>query len=176
MRILLVEDHPALREMVTAYLVRRGFAVDTVSKAEAACVALDATNYDAMVLDLAAIDLGRQVREAAAAVLPIVERAGPTIEVEAPHEAVPVRGRAEDLRDMVRNFLDNSLSHGSGGITVRLRQDGGTALLEIGDEGSGIPEHLREAVFERFRKGRTGSPGGRPGACHRPPCRTYPWR
>jgi two-component system response regulator QseB len=52
MRILLVEDHPALREIVTAYLVRRGFAVDTASKAEEACAALDATNYDALVLDL----------------------------------------------------------------------------------------------------------------------------
>jgi PleD family two-component response regulator len=41
MRILLVEDHPALREIVTEYLVRRDFAVDMASKAEEACAALD---------------------------------------------------------------------------------------------------------------------------------------
>ena len=65
------------------------------------------------------VDLGRTVREAAAAVLPIVEKAGRTIEVEAPDEAVPVRGRADDLRDMVRNLLDNALAHGAGSITVK---------------------------------------------------------
>jgi DNA-binding response OmpR family regulator len=52
MRILLVEDHPALREMVTSFLERRGFAVDAVSREEDACEALDAVNYDVMVLDL----------------------------------------------------------------------------------------------------------------------------
>jgi two-component system, OmpR family, response regulator QseB len=52
MRILLVEDHPALRELVAAHLERRGFAVDTASRADEACAALDATAYDAMVLDL----------------------------------------------------------------------------------------------------------------------------
>lgn len=52
MRTLLVEDHPALREMVTSYLKWRGFAVDAVSRAEDACEALDAVNYDVMVLDL----------------------------------------------------------------------------------------------------------------------------
>ena len=52
MRILLVEDHPALNEMVTDHLERRGFAVDAVSRADEACEALETINYDAMVLDL----------------------------------------------------------------------------------------------------------------------------
>lgn len=109
--------------------------------------------------ELALVDLGRTVRETAAAVLPIVEKAGRTIEVEAPYEAVPICGCADDLRDMVRNLLDNALAHGAGSITVRLCRDGDMALLEVGDEGSGIPEHLRDTVFERFRKGRTGGSG-----------------
>jgi len=143
------EDWPAIRRDL-AELDRLVSQLLDLARKEAA------SRYAA---DLALVDLGRQVREAAAAVLPVIERAGRTIEVEALDEAVPVRGRAEDLRDMIRNLLDNALTHGSGGITVRLCQDGDSALLEIGDEGSGIPEYLREAVFERFRKGGTGSPG-----------------
>lgn len=52
MRILVVEDHPALREMVAGHLDQRGFAVDAVATADAARGALEAAAYDALVLDL----------------------------------------------------------------------------------------------------------------------------
>lgn len=52
MRILLVEDHPALREMVAGHLSQRGFAVDAVATADEARAALGATTHDALVLDL----------------------------------------------------------------------------------------------------------------------------
>ncbi|EWY36463.1 transcriptional regulator [Skermanella stibiiresistens SB22] len=52
MRILLVEDHPALREMVTGHLGQRGFAVDVAATVEEALGALAATTHDALVLDL----------------------------------------------------------------------------------------------------------------------------
>ncbi|WP_203097899.1 ATP-binding response regulator [Skermanella rosea] len=104
------------------------------------------------------VDLGRTVREAAAAVLPVAETAGRAIEVDAPPHAVPVRGRADDLRDAVRNLLDNALAHGGGAVTVRLTA-GAEAVLEVADEGPGVPEHLREEFFDRFRKGRAASPG-----------------
>jgi two-component system, OmpR family, sensor histidine kinase TctE len=159
MEISGTEDWPAIRRDLAELDRLVSQLLDLARKEAVSRHTANLVPIDLAPVDLAPVDLGRQVREAAAAVLPIVERAGRTIEVEAPHEAVPVRGRAEDLRDMVRNLLDNALSHGSGRITVKLCQDGDTALLEIGDEGSGIPEHLREAVFERFRKGRTGSTG-----------------
>ena len=41
-----------MRELVAGYLEMRGFAVDTASRTDEACAALDATTYDAMVLDL----------------------------------------------------------------------------------------------------------------------------
>jgi hypothetical protein len=46
MRVLLVEDHPALREMMTDHLAQRGFAVDPVGCAADARAALDAVTYD----------------------------------------------------------------------------------------------------------------------------------
>ena len=109
--------------------------------------------------ELLTVDLARTAREAAAAVLPVVEKAGRTIEVEAPHGAVPVTGRADDLRDMVRNLLDNAFAHGQGCIKVTLQRAGGIALLEVTDQGPGIAEDMRETVFERFRKGQAASSG-----------------
>ncbi|HEX4180668.1 MAG TPA: response regulator transcription factor [Caulobacteraceae bacterium] len=52
MRILLVEDHDALRRMTADHLVGVGFVVDAVGSVDAACAALDIARYDAMVLDL----------------------------------------------------------------------------------------------------------------------------
>jgi two-component system, OmpR family, response regulator QseB len=52
MRVLLVEDHPALREMIASHLARRGFAVDAVPCAKDAYAALAVVAYDGLVLDL----------------------------------------------------------------------------------------------------------------------------
>jgi len=52
MRILLVEDHGAMRGMIADHLGERGFAVDAVASAEDARSALATTAYDALILDL----------------------------------------------------------------------------------------------------------------------------
>jgi two-component system response regulator QseB len=52
MRVLLIEDHGALREMIAAHLIERGFAIDAVGDAEHARSALAAVAYDAAVVDL----------------------------------------------------------------------------------------------------------------------------
>jgi two-component system sensor histidine kinase QseC len=119
----------------------------------------EAASRYASASELVTVDLARTAREAAAAVLPVVEKAGRTIEVEAPHGAMPVRGRADDLRDMVRNLLDNAFTHGDGCIKVALRRVGGVTLLEVTDEGPGISEDMRDTVFDRFRKGQAASSG-----------------
>jgi two-component system, OmpR family, response regulator QseB len=52
MKVLLVEDHAAMREMISDHLVERGFTVDAVGGAEEARAALAVASYDALVLDL----------------------------------------------------------------------------------------------------------------------------
>src|SRR5215475_2097584 len=52
MKVLLVEDHAAMREMISDHLVERGFTVDDVGRAEDAYAALAVASYDALVLDL----------------------------------------------------------------------------------------------------------------------------
>ncbi len=52
MRILLIEDHAAMRSMTAAYLIERGLVVDAVGTVGAARAALDVIAYDAMILDL----------------------------------------------------------------------------------------------------------------------------
>lgn len=112
-----------------------------------------------------AVNLPRIVREATAMVLPLADDAGREIEVEIADDApISIQGHAADLRNMVRNLLDNALHHGRGRITVTLRRcrEAGAehgAVLEVRDEGAGVPEELQETVFDRFRKGAASSAG-----------------
>ena len=111
------------------------------------------------------VNLPRIVREATAMVLPLADDAGREIEIAIDAGSpISIMGYAADLRNMVRNLLDNALSHGKGKITVRLtapaRIDADQPLvLQVTDEGGGVPEELRDSVFDRFRKGKTSSTG-----------------
>jgi two-component system sensor histidine kinase TctE len=108
------------------------------------------------------LNLARVVREAAALVLPLAEEAGRQLEVDAP-DVVLIRGQADDLRDMVINLLDNALVHGQGAAHVGVRSGGEpgreTVLIEVSDQGPGLPGALGEELFNRFRKGEAASPG-----------------
>lgn len=107
------------------------------------------------------INLARIVRESAAMVLPIAEKQDRSVIVDAP-DVVPFRGRADDLRDMVHNLLDNALVHGSGTVLVEVRHETSereqTVFIEVADQGTGVPDTLKETIFERFRRG-PASPG-----------------
>lgn len=107
------------------------------------------------------VNLSRIVREAAAVVLPLMEAAGRELAVEVP-DTVEVRGNSDDLRDMVRNLLENAFLHGRGKVTARIEGSGqGTDLvtIEVTDEGPGVPAGQEEAVFQRFRRLSVETPG-----------------
>lgn len=52
MRLLLVEDNPRLKSLLSAFLSQRGFAVDGAVTLESACYYLASITYDAIILDL----------------------------------------------------------------------------------------------------------------------------
>jgi two-component system, OmpR family, sensor kinase len=77
--------------------------------------------------------------------------------------AVTVSGVADDLHRLAGNLVENALLHTPPGtpITVSVRRDGDTAVLEVADRGPGVPERLRERVFERFASGAGDGAGSR---------------
>ena len=104
------------------------------------------------------VNLARIAREAAASVLVLVEAAGRTFDVDLP-EVITVEGRADDLRDMIHNLLENALRHGRGRIGLHLHAHGDAVRLEVRDEGPGVAPALHDAVFDRFRKVRQDTGG-----------------
>ena len=107
------------------------------------------------------INLSRIVREAAAAVLPLMESRGRELAVEIP-DSVPVRGNADDLRDMLRNLLENATLHGRGKVSARIEgpaTGSDVVTVEVADEGPGVPAGQEESVFQRFRRLNGETPG-----------------
>ena len=69
--------------------------------------------------------------------------------------SVAVSGVADDLHRLAGNLVENALLHTPPGtpVTVSVRREGDSAVLEVADRGPGVPEELRERVFERFASG-----------------------
>lgn len=65
---------------------------------------------------------------------------------------VVVQGSGEQLRRLVANLVDNAVRHAEGKVVVRLAPRDGSAVLDVGDDGPGIPADQREAVFDRFTR------------------------
>ena len=104
------------------------------------------------------VDMAVVVREAAGEAAPLAERH--ELEVDA-DESVIVDGSADDLHRLVINLIQNALVHTPAGtrVCVRLKKDDG-ALLEVEDDGPGVPAELRHRLFERFVRGHGDTGGG----------------
>jgi signal transduction histidine kinase len=64
-------------------------------------------------------------------------------------------GDRELLRRVLDNLLENAVKYSrkGGAITVSVRRDGATWLLDVSDEGPGVRADQRERLFERFFRG-----------------------
>lgn len=73
---------------------------------------------------------------------------------------VVVSGDRAALRGMLVNLIDNARSHGAH-VSVALRAEPGEAVVEVSDDGPGVPEADRERIFDRFYRApeRRGEPG-----------------
>lgn len=54
-------------------------------------------------------------------------------------------------------LIENSLVHGEGTTTVRTRAAGAWSVIEVGDDGPGVPEDLGQRVFDRHVSGSQSS-------------------
>lgn len=101
------------------------------------------------------VDLGEIAREQ------VAER-GPAVSLDVSGPAL-VLGEPVQLERLVRNLLDNAVRHARSAVSVTVRTGPEDVVLEVLDDGPGIPEADRERVFERFTRlddARTRDAGG----------------
>jgi signal transduction histidine kinase len=58
---------------------------------------------------------------------------------------------------VIATLLDNALVHGAGTVTIRTSRTRRSVVVEVRDEGSGVPAELAPRIFERSV---SGAPGG----------------
>lgn len=79
--------------------------------------------------------------------------------------SVHVEGDRSRLQQVIVNLVDNAIKYTQEGgvIDVSISSEGNTAVLEVSDDGPGIPVHALPHVFERFYradKARSRADGG----------------
>ncbi len=94
------------------------------------------------------VDLGQVVAEEAARPRP---RTDVAIELDVA-SGVLLRGSGGRLARLTANLVDNAVRHAATTVTVRLAADGARAVLEVTDDGPGIPREHRVTVFDRFAR------------------------
>ncbi len=102
-------------------------------------------------------DVGEVLLEAASELGPIADRHQLTI------SALPayVDGVRDELHRLLLNLMENALRHTPPGTSIHASTEtaGEEVVIEVSDDGPGIPPELCERVFERFVRG--GRDGGR---------------
>lgn len=102
--------------------------------------------------ELEKVDLIRITREMLAFLAPTALEKNIDLEFEYEKEIPLFMGQPTALSILVRNLVDNAIRYceEKGKVMVRIYQELGELILEVKDNGPGIPLELRERVFERF--------------------------
>ncbi len=94
------------------------------------------------------LDLSQLARELGLAMAALAHQRGVALALEA-DEPAWIDGEPTLLSELLSNLLDNALAHtpDGGNVVLRVTQE---AMLEVEDDGPGIPETERDKVFARF--------------------------
>lgn len=77
-------------------------------------------------------------------------RSTTAVGVTARISAVRVRGNQHQLAQALRNLVDNAVRHARTHVELALYAESGFAVIEVIDDGPGIPAAEHRRVFERF--------------------------
>src|SRR3954463_9491656 len=97
---------------------------------------------------------GRGHGEAAGEAAPLARGHGLTVDVQ-PGAPLVVEAPGDELHRLVLNLIQNALVHTPEGPAsdVRAGREGSHVVIEVSDEGPGVPPEMRAQIFDRFVRG-----------------------
>ena len=116
---------------------------------------LDISRLEAgkMRMRYAEVDLAQTTRLLASHFASIIAERSLTFTIEAP-ETFPAQVDGDKMQRVLLNLFSNAVKFvpPGGQIVCRLSYEGSDVTIEVQDNGPGVPQDLREAIFERFRQ------------------------
>jgi signal transduction histidine kinase len=103
-------------------------------------------------LHLEEIDLRRLLEDVAQLAAPDAEQHGVTIERQMPDERLPVKVDLDLMKQAILNVVINgvqAMPHG-GPLVISARRENNAIVAEVRDQGSGIPQDMRDKIFELY--------------------------
>jgi two-component system, OmpR family, sensor kinase len=97
-------------------------------------------------------DLAEVAGDAALEAAPLMGERVLTVEND---RALPIEGSPDELHRMILNLLENAARYTQpdAHIDLTLRRENGDAVVEVADDGPGIPPDMRTQIFDRFVRG-----------------------
>lgn len=74
------------------------------------------------------------------------------ISVESANPALEVEAEERYLHRILQNLVTNALRYARTGIVMRIAVQDDSVIIDVDDDGAGIPEHERERVFKPFAR------------------------
>lgn len=102
------------------------------------------------------VDLRAGVLAVAEEWRPALKAAGRSVKVRVP-EGLTARATPARLREAVGALVDNAMRHGSGTVTVSARAGESSLVVEVSDNGAGVPDELVPHIFDRGVSGRSST-------------------
>lgn len=101
------------------------------------------------------LDLVTVAMEVVEELAPIIAEKDISLSLTHDEDELRVLGHEVALTAMFRNLVENALRHTPvrSGVDIAISRDGNQALIEVCDDGPGIPAERREPMFRRFERG-----------------------
>jgi two-component system OmpR family sensor kinase len=153
LQIQLVERAAGDAERTTA-IARLKDGVQRATRLVQQLLTLARIEPEAAERPLTPVALARVAESVVAEQQPIAAAKGISVAIEA-DATLRVRGNEDALAILAANLVDNAIRYNSAGghVEVRVRRIAEDAVLEVADDGPGIPPEERERVFDRFYRG-----------------------
>jgi two-component system, OmpR family, phosphate regulon sensor histidine kinase PhoR len=160
-----LSDEPVTAEDRARFLEVIGRHVQRMERLVKDLLRLAGLDAKQEAVDLADSPTQALLASAVADLAPVIEARSQRVDVSVDPSIATIRTDAPKLQDVLRNLLENAVAYSPTGKLIRLEAVAaeGRVLIQVLDEGPGIPDDDLERIFERFYrvdKARSRESGG----------------
>lgn len=147
--ITLTDDPETVKEEATIALTQVERLTDVVQR-------LLTNSRDPQTGSAVTFDLDEVIKQQIEEWRPATRSGGRAL-VRSGKEGLRAVGTPGAVSQVLATLIENSLMHGDGTVALRTRVTGNQAVVEVSDEGPGVPVDLGSRVFERTVSGRNST-------------------